>query len=281
MNEQEKVPFYKKNWFIILTLIVFFPIGLVLMWMFSSWGRTPKIIVTAVIALFAVIGSTGDTEESTAEEESNDMAQNEETTEEVTEEETEEPTEEQTEEETTEEPTEAETTEESTEEETTEEPTEEQTEEVTEEETTEEPTEEEAEEETSPAEEVKETANEVVEDVIQSDDEIEEIGYVEEGEQLLIRINTGIGWSNESMKNTMYVQTHDILEKLEEINNVDIINIGFNLPLQDEYGNEEDREVMTLVFNGETRNKINYGNILHEKLADVADDYWEHPALNK
>ena len=51
MSEQEKVPLRKRNWFIILFLIIFFPVGLYLMWKHASWGNTAKWIVTGVIAL--------------------------------------------------------------------------------------------------------------------------------------------------------------------------------------------------------------------------------------
>lgn len=50
-------PFFKQTWFIILSLIVFFPVGLVLMWSFKKeWKTTVKIIVTAGIVLLFIIG---------------------------------------------------------------------------------------------------------------------------------------------------------------------------------------------------------------------------------
>lgn len=53
MSEQEKVQFYKKTWFIILTLIFFFPVGLYLMWVHTDWNRKAKWVITAIVALFA------------------------------------------------------------------------------------------------------------------------------------------------------------------------------------------------------------------------------------
>lgn len=53
-NMQDK--FYKKNWFIILMLILFWPAGLPLMWKFSPWSKTAKIIITVVIAVLVIWG---------------------------------------------------------------------------------------------------------------------------------------------------------------------------------------------------------------------------------
>lgn len=55
-NVQDK--FYKKNWFVILMLILFWPVGLFLMWKYSPWSKTTKIIVTVVIAVLVIAGLT-------------------------------------------------------------------------------------------------------------------------------------------------------------------------------------------------------------------------------
>ena len=54
--------FYEKDWFIVLMLIVFFPVGLFLMWKYSKWPKVAKIIVTIVIAAIAIF--SGGSEES-------------------------------------------------------------------------------------------------------------------------------------------------------------------------------------------------------------------------
>lgn len=48
--------FYEKTWFIILMLIVFFPVGLFLMWKYTTWNKTAKIIVTVLIAALFISG---------------------------------------------------------------------------------------------------------------------------------------------------------------------------------------------------------------------------------
>lgn len=65
MEENQKVPFYKKTWFIIVMLIFIFPVGLILMWKYKDWTRMVKGVVTAATLLFAlsVYTSDDDTEE--------------------------------------------------------------------------------------------------------------------------------------------------------------------------------------------------------------------------
>lgn len=47
--------FYQKTWFIILMLILLFPVGIFLMWKYTGWNKVVKIIVTVVICFFAYI----------------------------------------------------------------------------------------------------------------------------------------------------------------------------------------------------------------------------------
>lgn len=64
MSEKEKVPLRKRNWFIILFLIIFFPVGLYLMWRHADWNKTAKWVVTGVITLAVVfnLGAQSGTE---------------------------------------------------------------------------------------------------------------------------------------------------------------------------------------------------------------------------
>ena len=52
---------YEKNWFIILMLVLFFPVGLFLMWKNAKWHKTVKIIISVLFAA-AVIFSNGSEE---------------------------------------------------------------------------------------------------------------------------------------------------------------------------------------------------------------------------
>lgn len=58
--------FYNKNWFIVLALIFFVPLGLFLMWKQKSFNKNTRIIVTIIIAVFIiVVASQGGTNTAT------------------------------------------------------------------------------------------------------------------------------------------------------------------------------------------------------------------------
>ena len=47
--------FYEKTWFIVLMLIIFFPVGLILVWTNKNWSQKGKITTTAVVAILLII----------------------------------------------------------------------------------------------------------------------------------------------------------------------------------------------------------------------------------
>lgn len=53
---------YQKSWGIILILIVFFPIGIYLMWRYAKWNKIIKSVITGIFALM-VIGSVSTPEQ--------------------------------------------------------------------------------------------------------------------------------------------------------------------------------------------------------------------------
>ena len=57
---------YEKNWFIILMLVLFFPVGLFLMWKNAKWNKTVKIIISVFFAIM-VIFSNGSEESKNVE----------------------------------------------------------------------------------------------------------------------------------------------------------------------------------------------------------------------
>ena len=48
---------YQKTWGIVALLILFFPVGLYLMWKHASWNKTAKWIVTGVFAFFVLVSA--------------------------------------------------------------------------------------------------------------------------------------------------------------------------------------------------------------------------------
>ncbi|WP_196595203.1 DUF4352 domain-containing protein [Pectinatus frisingensis] len=46
--------FYQRSWFVILMLIVFFPVGLYLMWKDTTWSKKAKVIISIIFALLII-----------------------------------------------------------------------------------------------------------------------------------------------------------------------------------------------------------------------------------
>lgn len=56
-----KIPVYTKNWFVILMLIVFFPVGLWLMWAYKkNWNMIVKLLITAFFAYCFIVSIASD-----------------------------------------------------------------------------------------------------------------------------------------------------------------------------------------------------------------------------
>src|SRR5699024_4779265 len=60
----EEKKFYQKNWFVILTLIFVFPIGLYLMWRHTDWKPKTKKIVTGIVSFIFVLNLFSSDDES-------------------------------------------------------------------------------------------------------------------------------------------------------------------------------------------------------------------------
>ena len=56
--QQETTSWYKQEWFIVLTLIFIFPLGLFVMWRFSKWPSIAKTIITVVISVIVLASVT-------------------------------------------------------------------------------------------------------------------------------------------------------------------------------------------------------------------------------
>ena len=56
--QQESTSWYKQEWFIVLTLIFIFPLGLFVMWRFSKWPSIAKTIITVVISVIVLASVT-------------------------------------------------------------------------------------------------------------------------------------------------------------------------------------------------------------------------------
>ncbi|MDA2566431.1 hypothetical protein PDQ34_21020 [Bacillus cereus] len=70
-----------------------------------------------------------------------------------------------------------------------------------------------------------------------------------------------------------------ILEKISKIENISEVVIFMNTTLVDQYGRESDDNVMKIIFNRETLKKINFKNLVWDNIPEIADEYWQAPAV--
>ena len=64
----ETQKFYASTWFTIIMLIIFFPVGLILMWKYGKFNKVIRIVITALLCLgllFALFGEEKSDLEST------------------------------------------------------------------------------------------------------------------------------------------------------------------------------------------------------------------------
>lgn len=53
--EKKQNEFYKEDWFVILMLILLFPVGIVLMWHYEKFTKDIRLVITAVLGTFFFI----------------------------------------------------------------------------------------------------------------------------------------------------------------------------------------------------------------------------------
>ena len=50
---------YQKKPVIIVSLVLFFPLGLFLMWKYANWSKRTKLVITGLVAFLLIIGRSG------------------------------------------------------------------------------------------------------------------------------------------------------------------------------------------------------------------------------
>lgn len=53
---EKRLPFYQKTWFVVLTLIIFYPVGLILLWLSPEFKRKTKTYITLFFIIILAIG---------------------------------------------------------------------------------------------------------------------------------------------------------------------------------------------------------------------------------
>lgn len=297
MEEKQRVPFYKKTWFIVLSLIIFFPLGLVLMWLFTDWSKRNKWIITAVVLLFAIIINPTEGDEELADTEDEEQVAAEETQNEESSEDTEEVADEKevvdAEEDTSLEDSLAEsrqseplTDEEKAEREKSateykkeqEEKEKKQEQVEAEEESIEDSeVEEQAEEDQIHEQEIEKTINESL-----GEENISELNITEYDGSFEVDV-TFAASENFTENLTANGIKRDIVDTTLDLKEMDhyvsYLLLTATLPLTDNLGNESEGQVMSASFNGETIEELHEDNkiFLYDNLENAADGFSAHP----
>lgn len=112
-------------------------------------------------------------------------------------------------------------------------------------------------------------------------DSILELNYNKDLGYILVRVYGSDNFSSNMIKKGMWMDVESSLKKLKEEKDIQTIEFNIVFPMEDQYGNSSDDNVMKLSLSRETLDKINWANFDYNNLPNVADEYWEHPAFSK
>lgn len=119
----------------------------------------------------------------------------------------------------------------------------------------------------------------VIEDVVGADN-LEAFNYVPDNNFSLIKFKGRANLTNAMTVKGMWLDIFNILKDIQSEIDTDI---DFNIvyPLTDTYGNTEEVIVIKATFTNETIKKINFENAIFENIPVMADEWWNHNALDE
>ena len=124
----------------------------------------------------------------------------------------------------------------------------------------------------------EETIRQAIEKIVGTEN-LETFNYVPSNNFSLIKFRGSENITNKMTVKGMYLDMFNILKEIQADVDTDI---DFNViyPLTDKYGNAEDVIVIKATFVNETIKKINFENVVWENIPEIADEWWNHNALN-
>ena len=136
--------------------------------------------------------------------------------------------------------------------------------------------------ENEPKDESKEvkTPEDIVKKVI-GKDRIVEINKNDQNGHLLVRFKGSENLTNKTTVKGFLMDIRDLLKNLKSDSSVQTFAFNVTYPLVDNYGNESEDIVIKAEFSRETVDKINFDNFDFNKIPEVADEYWSHPAVQQ
>lgn len=124
------------------------------------------------------------------------------------------------------------------------------------------------------------TPEDIVKKVIEKD-RIIEINKNDQNGHLLVRFKGSENLTNEMTVKGFLMDIRDLLKNLKSDSSVQTFAFNVTYPLVDNYGNESEDIVIKAEFSRETVDKINFDNFDFNKIPEVADEYWSHPAVQQ
>ncbi|PAD35991.1 hypothetical protein [Terribacillus saccharophilus] len=238
-----KEPLYRRIWFIILWLVLFFPIGLVLMWISKKWTRVTRTIITIGVITLAIIGfvKTPDSTTTASADETKEEGKAEPV---VVEEEVPKENEEQE--------------------------VKEETKASLDQSITKSINKVAGEETNMDGKRIKEL-------------EINDNMGTEEGDDKIViaSLRADDNFSESYIKAGIEDDSSRLFEKLFQNEEVSNVVLDWYFPLVDQSGNEEESVINTIGMTRETFEKIKWDNFNRDNYPNIADDYFIHPVLNK
>ena len=112
-----------------------------------------------------------------------------------------------------------------------------------------------------------------------NEERLETFNYVPENDFALIRFKGSENLSGRLTVKGMYLHIAMILAAIQ--NDIDVdVDINVTYPLTNKYGNVTEAIVIKATFHNETIKKINFDAFDHANIPIVADEWWNHNALN-
>ena len=111
------------------------------------------------------------------------------------------------------------------------------------------------------------------------EENLETFNYVPDNNFALIKFKGSESLSSKMTVKGMYMDISNVLKGIQNDINVNV-DINVTYPLQDSYGNISEDIVIKATFNNETIKKINFDNFDYNNIPSIADEWWNHQALN-
>lgn len=114
---------------------------------------------------------------------------------------------------------------------------------------------------------------------IYGDDKLLSVEYMDGVNVAVIKIKSDL--TPGMMRTSTLSSTTKLLKELKNVAELKSVDVNVISSLTDQYGNSSDDKVMSISVSRAVIDKINYDNFNYKNLPDIADDYWEHPAMSK